>query len=331
MGKTASGKRNGALTRSLTREFGALTGLVLICIALSIAKPDSFPRADNLINVLMQVSPVAIVAAGMTFIIISGGIDLSVGSVLSFSACVGGYMAASMGLNVWVALAGALAVGLIFGGLNGLLITAVGLPPFIATLGTMGIARGLAYRMTGGATIYDVRPEFIFLGSGKVLGLPAATVALVIIYIVGHLVLSRAKVGRYTYSIGGNEDASLLSGVPVWKTKLFAYALTGLLAAVAGIITAGRVGAVAPQAGDGFELDVIAAVVIGGTSLAGGQGRLVGSIIGALIMGVVRNGLNLMLIDSNWQRVVIGSIIVIAAAIDVLQKKRGAKAFSFKR
>lgn len=307
--------------RNLTRELGAFTGLLLICIALSIARPDSFPHADNLLNVLMQVSPVAIVAAGMTFIIISGGIDLSVGSVLAFSACVGGYLMATLGVSGWIALVSTLLVGVAFGAVNGLLITRIGLPPFIVTLGTMGVARGLAYRMTGGATIYDVRPEFVFLGSRDIGFLPAATAVLIVVYLIGHIVLTRTRVGRYTYAVGGSEDASHLSGVPVARTKLFVYALTGFLAGLAGIITAGRVGAVAPQAGDGFELDVIAAVVIGGTSLSGGQGRLVGSIIGALIMGVVRNGLNLMLIDSNWQRVVIGSIIVLAATIDVLQKR----------
>lgn len=313
------------ISGTLARELGALTGLLLICAALSIAKPASFPRADNLLNVLTQVSPVAIVAAGMTFVIISGGIDLSVGSVLSFSACVGGFLGASLGWNAGLSLLGGLLVGLCFGAFNGALVTVVGLPPFIATLGTMGIARGLAFRMTGGQTIYDVEPGFVFLGSGHVGFLPAATVALLVIYVVGHIVLSRTRIGRYTYSIGGNEQASRLSAVPVAWTKLFVYSITGMLAAVAGIVTAGRVNAVAPQAGDGFELDVIAAVVIGGASLSGGQGRMVGSIIGALIMGVVRNGLNLMLIDANWQRVVIGSIILMAAAVDLLQKRRAAR------
>lgn len=269
----------------------------------------------------------AIVAAGMTFIIISGGIDLSVGSVLAFSACVGGYLGATLGWNVWLTIVGALMVGLCFGAFNGFLITKLSLQPFIVTLGTMGIARGLGYCITDGRTIFDLKPAFFYLGAGRVFGsmIPAATLALVLVYIIGHIILTRMRVGRYTYSIGGNEDASILSGVPVVKTKLFVYALTGLLSAVAGIIMAGRVNAVAPQAGDGFELDVIAAVVIGGTSLSGGQGRLVGSLIGALIMGVVRNGLNLLAIDSNWQRVVIGSIIVIAVTIDVMLKDRGSR------
>jgi len=318
---TGNRTANG-LGTTLARELGALTALLLICGALSIVKPASFPRPDNLLNVLNQVSPVAIAAAGMTFVIISGGIDLSVGSVLSFSACVGGFLTASTGQNGWVALLGALLVGLGFGALNGLLITRIGLPPFIATLGTMGIARGLAFRITGGATIYDVRPEFLYLGSQKLGFIPAAALAMLLAYLGLHFVLTRGGIGRYTYAIGGSENASRLSGVPVALTKLFAYSLTGLLSGVAGIVTAGRVNAVAPQAGDGFELDVIAAVVIGGTSLSGGQGRMVGSIIGALIMGVVRNGLNLMLIDANWQRVVIGSIILLAAAIDLLQKRR---------
>ena len=309
-------------SKVLARELGALTALLVICVALALAKPQAFPRPDNLLNVLTQVAPVAIVAAGMTLVIISGGIDLSVGSVLAFSGCTGGYLMASRGMNGWEGLLGSLLVGLGFGLVNGLLITRIGLPPFIATLGIMGIARGLAFRTTGGATIYNVRPEFLFLGSSKIGFLPTATIALIIVYLVGHYVLAKTRVGRYTYAIGGNEAASRLSGVPVAGAKLFAYGVTGLLAGLAGIMTAGRVGAATPQAGDGFELDVIAAAVIGGASLTGGQGRMLGSVIGALIMGVVRNGLNLMLIDANWQRVVIGSIILLAATIDLLQKRR---------
>jgi len=325
MGKATDNKGRWS---GLTREFGALTALLLICIALSIAKPESFPHADNLLNVLTQVTPIAVVAAGMTLVIISGGIDLSVGSVLSFSACAGGYLAVTLGMNVWIAMLGSLLVGLAFGTLNGLMVTKVGLPPFIATLGTMGMARGLAFRITGGGTIYNLDKPFLYLGSERVGGvLPAAILVFIFVYITGHLLLTQTRIGRYTYAIGGSEDASRLSGVPVGRTKIFVYAATGLLSAVAGVIMAGRVSAIAPQVGDGFELDVIAAAVIGGASLSGGQGRLVGSVIGALIMGVVRNGLNLMLIDSNWQRVVIGSIIILAATIDVLQKRGGIRAF----
>lgn len=320
MGKATEKPGRGS---GITRELGAFSGLLMICIGLSIAKPDAFPQSDNLLNVLMQISPVAIVAAGMTFVIISGGIDLSVGSVLAFSACAGGYLADSMGLNAWLAMFGGLIAGLAFGALNGVMVTKIGLPPFIATLGTMGIARGFAFLITDGGTIYDLDDAHLYLGQYSVGGLvPVAILVFAVVYLVGHLFLTRTPTGRYLYAIGGSEDAAHLSGVPVARTKILAYAVTGLLAALAGIIWTGRVRAAAPQAGDGFELDVIAAVVIGGTSLTGGQGRLVGSIIGAMIMGVVRNGLNLLAVGQNWQRVVIGSIIVLAATIDILQKRR---------
>jgi ribose transport system permease protein len=307
---------------AVTREVSAFTGLVLICIGLTILEPTKFAEISNLLNILAQVSQCAIIAAGMTLVIISGGIDLSVGSVLSLSTCVGGYLTASLGFSGYTAIAGTLVVGLCFGLFNGFLITKVGLPPFIATLGTMGMARGLAFRMTGGGTITDIPPEFTYLGSHSIGYIPAVIPALLVVYIAGHLILTRTRVGRYIYAVGGNEDAARLSGVPIAKTKLFAYACAGMFSALAGIVNAGRVGAVPPQAGEGYELDAIAAVVIGGASLAGGQGRMIGSIIGALIMGVVRNGLNLMNVDPNWQRVVIGSIIVLAATVDVLQKRK---------
>ena len=326
MGK-ASGKRITFNSISgLGREFGALTGLVLICVALSILKPDSFPQTNNIRNILTQVAPVAVIAAGMTLVIITGGIDLSVGSVLTFAACVGGYLVATLGVNTWLALFVVLAIGLLLGTFNGFMVTKIGLPPFIATLGTMGIARGLAYRITGGSTIYNIGDQFLYLGSKNIFGIiPAAVAAFVLVYIAGHILLTRTTIGRHVYAIGGSEDAAKLSGVPVDKVKIFTYAITGLLAGISGIILAGRVNAIAPQSGEGYELDVIAAVVIGGTSLSGGQGRMVGSIIGALIMGVVRNGLNLMLIDSNWQRVVIGFIIIFAVSIDALQKRGKVK------
>lgn len=258
----------------------------------------------------------------MTLVIISGGIDLSVGSVLSLSTCLGAFVATSLNFSGYAAIASTLVTGLCFGFLNGLVITKIGIPPFIATLGTMGMARGLAFRMTNGGTITNIPSEFTYLGSQSMGFVPVVVLVLLIVYLIGHIVLTRTRVGTYIYAVGGNENAAKLSGVPIDKTKLFAYACVGTLSALAGVVNAGRVGAVPPQAGEGYELDAIAAVVIGGTSLSGGQGRMIGSLIGALIMGVVRNGLNLMNVDPNWQRVVIGSIIVLAATVDVLQKRR---------
>lgn len=305
---------------SFGKELGALTGLILLCIVMSFASPY-FLSLTNLMNVLRQSTLIGIVAAGMTMIIITGGIDLSVGSVLSLSSCLTAGMIIWYGWNVWLSVALGIIIGAVFGLLNGLLITQIPLPPFIATLGIMGVARGLAFVYTGGAPIYTFPKSFRYLGQGMIGPVPFPVILMLIIYVLFYILLKRTKLGRYTYAIGGNEEAAILSGIQVGKFKTVVYALTGALAALAGMILAARLDAATSVAGDGFELDVIAAVVIGGTSLSGGQGGVIGSLIGALIMGVVRNGLNLLLVSSHWQRVILGVIILVAVTVDVLRKR----------
>jgi ribose transport system permease protein len=291
-----------------------------LCIVMSFASPY-FLSLTNLMNVLRQSTLIGIVAAGMTMIIITGGIDLSVGSVLSLSSCLTAGMIIWYGWNVWLSVALGIIIGAVFGLLNGLLITQIPLPPFIATLGIMGVARGLAFVYTGGAPIYTFPKSFRYLGQGMIGPVPFPVILMLIIYVLFYILLKRTKLGRYTYAIGGNEEAAILSGIQVGKFKTVVYALTGALAALAGMILAARLDAATSVAGDGFELDVIAAVVIGGTSLSGGQGGVIGSLIGALIMGVVRNGLNLLLVSSHWQRVILGVIILVAVTVDVLRKR----------
>ena len=305
---------------SFRKELGALTGLILLCIVMSFASPY-FLSLTNLMNVLRQSTLIGIVAAGMTMIIITGGIDLSVGSILSLSSCLTAGMIIWYGWNVWLSVALGIIIGAVFGLLNGLLITQIPLPPFIATLGIMGVARGLAFVYTGGAPIYTFPKSFRYLGQGMIGPVPFPVILMLIIYVLFYILLKRTKLGRYTYAIGGNEEAAILSGIQVGKFKTVVYALTGALAALAGMILAARLDAATSVAGDGFELDVIAAVVIGGTSLSGGQGGVIGSLIGALIMGVVRNGLNLLLVSSHWQRVILGVIILVAVTVDVLRKR----------
>ena len=305
---------------SFRKELGALTGLILLCIVMSFASPY-FLSLTNLMNVLRQSTLIGIVAAGMTMIIITGGIDLSVGSVLSLSSCLTAGMIIWYGWNVWLSVALGIIIGAVFGLLNGLLITQIPLPPFIATLGIMGVARGLAFVYTGGAPIYTFPKSFRYLGQGMIGPVPFPVILMLIIYVLFYILLKRTKLGRYTYASGGNEEAAILSGIQVGKFKTVVYALTGALAALAGMILAARLDAATSVAGDGFELDVIAAVVIGGTSLSGGQGGVIGSLIGALIMGVVRNGLNLLLVSSHWQRVILGVIILVAVTVDVLRKR----------
>lgn len=305
---------------SLGKELGALTGLVLLGLIMTFATPY-FLTVTNLMNILRQSSLIAIAAAGMTFVIITGGIDLSVGSVLSLSSCLTAGMMVSLGWNVWLSILLGLLIGTLLGVLNGVLITRVPLPPFISTLGMMGVARGLSFVYTDGAPIYGLPESFKYLGAGMIGPIPFPAILMVIIYIISYFLLNKTKIGRYAYAVGGNEEAAVLSGIDTKKYKTIVYALTGLFAAVSGMILAGRLDAATSVAGDGFELDVIAAVVIGGTSLSGGRGKIIGSLIGALIMGVVRNGLNLLLVSSHWQRVILGLIILLAVTVDVVRKQ----------
>ncbi len=305
---------------SIGKELGALTALVLLCVIMSISSPH-FLSLTNLMNILRQSTLIGIVAAGMTFVIITGGIDLSVGSVLSLASCITAGMIVNHEMNVWVSVFAGIILGAFLGFLNGLMITCIPLPPFIATLGIMGVARGLAFVYTGGAPIYTFPESFKFLGQGMIGPIPFPVILMVVVYIIFYILLKRTKLGRYTYAIGGNEEAAILSGIPTGRYKAIVYSLTGALAALAGMVLAARLDAATSVAGDGFELDVIAAVVIGGTSLSGGQGGVIGSLIGALIMGVVRNGLNLLLVSSHWQRVILGIIILAAVTVDVLRKK----------
>ncbi|SIQ59260.1 ABC transporter permease [Halanaerobium kushneri] len=308
------------LKDSLGKELGALTGLILLGAIMTFATPY-FLTLTNLMNILRQSSLIAIAAAGMTFVIITGGIDLSVGSVLSLSSCLTAGMMVSLGWNVWLAVFLGLIAGGILGIVNGVLITRVPLPPFISTLGMMGVARGLSFVYTDGAPIYGLPESFKYLGAGMIGPIPFPAILMVIIYLISYFLLNKTKVGRYAYALGGNEEAAILSGINTKKYKTIVYALTGLFASISGMILSARLDAATSVAGDGFELDVIAAVVIGGTSLSGGRGKIIGSLIGALIMGVVRNGLNLLLVSSHWQRVILGLIILLAVTVDVVRKQ----------
>lgn len=302
--------------------------LVLLYAVIAIHEP-SFRGWGNLRNVLTQIAIVAVVGVGMTYVILTGGIDLSVGSVAALAACVSGHL---MAKNHWSGTAGillTLTIGASLGLLSGLSITWVGLPPFIATLAVMVMARGLAFIVSGGGAIYNLPANYLWAGSGNVAErfplvekLPFMIVLMVVLYVAGHVVLQRTRVGRYVYSVGSNEEATRLSGVPTARVKVLCYTLAGLLAGIGGMLYTGYVGAAEPTIGDGLELDVIAAVVIGGTSLSGGTGNLVGTFAGALLIGLVRNGLNLMQVNSNWQRVAIGAIIYAAVMLDMYQKKR---------
>ena len=301
------------------RQFGTVIGLAVLCAVLWALTPH-FLTVSNLLNIAQQTSINAIVAVGMTFVIISGGIDLSVGSIVALAGVALGAMLQT-GYPLPVALAAALAAGTACGMLNGALVSVGGLPPFIATLGMMSAARGTALVFTEGRPISGFDDGFRALATGSIGFVPAPVVVMILVYVVAHLVLTRTTFGRYTYAIGGNEEATRLSGVAVRFHKTLIYGTSGLISAVAAIVLTARLNSAQPIAGMMYELDAIAATVIGGTSLMGGQGTLAGTLVGALIMGVLRNGLNLLGVSSFLQQIVIGVVIVSAVLVDTVLKR----------
>jgi ribose transport system permease protein len=294
--------------------------LIGLCVVLWILTPH-FLTVSNLLNVAQQTAINAIIAVGLTFVIISGGIDLSVGSLVAFSGVV---MASLMqrAIPLPIALLAGLGTGLACGLVNGLLITFGRLPPFIATLGMMSVARGGALLYTDGRPISGFGENFRWLATGELVFVPVPVVVMGVVYLIAHFILRRTAFGRYVFAIGGNEEAALLSGVPVQFHKTMVYGTCGLLSALAAAVLTARLNSAQPIAGINYELDAIAATVIGGTSLMGGQGSVVGTLIGALIMGVLRNGLNLLGVSSFVQQLVIGAVIILAVLMDMAFKRR---------
>jgi ribose transport system permease protein len=312
--------RSHALLLS-ARQFGTVIGLVVLCATLWILTPH-FLTLSNLLNVAEQTSINATVAVGMTFVILSAGIDLSVGSIVALSGVVLG-TALQAGQPLVLALTLSLAAGLACGVANGALISWGRLPPFIVTLGTMSIARGAALLVTEGRPISGFDASFRSLATGRVGFIPAPIIVMAVVYVIAHVVLTQTTFGRYVYAIGGNEEATRLSGVAIRFHKTMIYGVSGLTSAVAAVVLTARLNSAQPIAGIMYELDAIAATVIGGTSLMGGEGTLGGTLVGALIMGVLRNGLNLLGVSSFLQQIVIGGVIVVAVLLDtVLKRKR---------
>jgi ribose transport system permease protein len=302
------------------RRFGTLVGLAGLCLLLWALTPY-FLTVANLLNVMEQTAINAIVAVGMTYVIIAGGIDLSVGSIL---ACAGVVLAWALkaGWPAPASIALAIGVGALGGFANGAMIAIGRLPPFIMTLGMMSMARGAALMFTDGRPISGFGPGFRALATERILGVPAPIVLTAAIYIVAHAVLSGTRFGRYVYGIGGNEEATRLSGVPVRFHKTMVYVVSGVASAIAAVLLTARLNTAQPIAGIMYELDAIAATVIGGTSLTGGEGGLGGTLIGALTMGVLRNGLNLLGVSSFLQQLVIGLVIVVAVFVDLRLKEK---------
>jgi len=302
------------------RQLGTLLGLFALIAMFWILTPY-FLTISNLLNIAQQTAINAIIAIGLTFVIISGGIDLSVGSVLAFAGVVTAG-ALNSGVPMIIAVMIGMLVGFLCGAVNGVLIGWGHLPPFISTLGMMSIARGAALLFTNGRPISGFSSGFRTFAEGHLLFIPLPVIIMILLYILGHFVLTHTKLGRYTYAIGGNEEAAILSGIHVKLNKLFIYGISGMLSGVAAILLTARLNSAQPIAGIMYELDAIAAAVIGGTSLMGGEGVLIGTLIGAFIMGVLRNGLNILGVSSFIQQTIIGAVIITAVLIDMMLKKR---------
>jgi ribose transport system permease protein len=316
-----------ANTKELLKKLQPLIALAVMVIVLAMLS-DKFLTFANQRNILLQISVNLCLSIGMTLIILTGGIDLSVGAILAL----GGAFAAGLLKNGVVlkpfavalqftpfgAVVAGIVVGLALGWFNGIVITRLKLPPFVATLGTLSIARGLTMLWTGGFPITDLGPKFGFIGAGFWCGVPMAVWISTALVIVFYIVSRRTTLGRYIYAVGGSQRAAALSGVNVNRIKLWVYVLGGGLASVAGLIVTARLDAADPKAGLGYELDSIAAVVIGGTSLSGGRGSILGTVLGCLIIGVLNNGLFLLDVSPFWQQVVKGFVIIAAVAADKL-------------
>lgn len=306
-------KRTGIFT------YGILIFLIGLFIILSFSSPYFF-TVTNLTTVLRQVAVVGIITVSMTMIILTGGIDLSVGSMLGLCAVVLAKLMVS-GVNMFLAIILTLIVGMILGMLNGFLVNEIKISPLISTLGTMTIFSGLTYMITGGKGIFGFPEQFSFIGQGYLLNVPVPIIILVAVYAFGFFVLNNTKYGRYLYGIGANEKASVLSGVDVKKVKYIAYLTSGLLSALAAVVTLSRVSSALPNLGVGLEFDVVTAVVLGGVSVNGGEGRLQGVVIGLLIIAILSNGMVLLGVGNYFQAVIKGLVLLIAVGIDNISKR----------
>ena len=307
----------------VSQTLGSLASLILLGLFIW-SQESVFLTDNNLLNVLRQASLTAILGVGMTFVILTGGIDLSIGSIVALSSVVGGLLMFEHGWSMWPAVLVMVLTGAVCGLVNGLVITLGRIPPFIVTLGTMQIFRGVALEVTSGkpiANLTGVQPNFDIWGTRNLGSIPSPVIITFVVFFVAFLILRYTRLGLYTYAIGGNEQATRFSGVHINRYKLAVYTLMGLTAGIAGVMLSSRLNTAKPDMATGEELNAIAAVVIGGTSLFGGEGTIVGTLIGALLMAVIRNGLNLMHISAFYQQITIGAVIILAVLIDRLRRR----------
>ena len=307
------------LSRSQKQFLSTLSSLLLLGLVFSIMSPFFF-SVNNILTVLTQTAVIAIIAIGQTYVLITGGIDLSIGSNIALSGMIAG-LCMRAGLPVPFAILCGLLTGMLSGAISGCLVAFGKLPPFIATLGMMTIARGTAFTLTGAIPISGLPASFTVFGSGSTFGIPNPVIIMLSLVFIFAFILAETTLGRHVYAIGSNFEAARLSGVDTRRVQITVYMFSGLLAAFAGLVMAGRIVTAQPAAGDGFELDAVAASVIGGASTMGGEGSIAGTFVGAMIIGVLRNGLNLIGVTPHIQRIIIGTVIVGSVFLDKIKKK----------
>lgn len=318
--------KNGAV-KYFKDNIGIIIALLAMCVFLVIfpTTRSTFLTQNNVFNILRQNASNLFLATGMTMVIILGGIDLSVGSVIALSGCVAAGCVVNMGLPEVAAFLIAILIGAAVGMFNGVVICKTNIPPFIVTLASMNITKGIALVYTQGAPIRCMTDAFKFPGAGYVGPIPTPVILMLIIFVIAVMLVNRTHFGRHIYAVGGNAQAASFSGINVQKVKFWVYTFTGIMAGIAGVVIASRLYSGQPRSGEGAEMDAIAAVVVGGTSMSGGSGRLGGTLIGVLIIGVLNNGLNLMGVDSNWQYIVKGFVILLAVYVDFIRNKKAGR------
>ena len=317
----AARMKNGVV-KYFKDNIGIIIALLAMCIFLVIfpTTRSTFLTPKNVFNILRQNASNLFLATGMTMVIILGGIELSVGSVIALSGVV-----VNFGLPEIVGFLAAIGVGALVGMFNGFVICKTDIPPFIVTLASMNITKGIALVLTGGSPIRCMTDMFKFPGAGYVGPFPTPVILMIIVFVIAVLIVNRTQLGRHIYAVGGNAQAARFSGINVQRVKFIVYTYTGIMSGIAGVVVASRLYSGQPTAGDGAEMDAIAAVVVGGTSMSGGSGRLGGTLIGVLIIGVLNNGLNLMGVDSNWQYIVKGFVILLAVYVDFIRNKKAGR------
>lgn len=307
--------------KRLLKDFSVLLGLIVMGAIFSILS-SHFLTVDNLLTIALQTSVIGILAIAETYVIITSGIDLSVGSVLAVAGVVTGKLMVG-GISITLSILAGIAVGALCGLITGLVVSRLKIAPFIATLGMMSIGRGAAYVITGAMPVSGLPEKFFFIGGGSIGIIPVPMLEMFAFAIIFGFILKKTPFGRYVYCLGSNEDAAVLSGVNVKNTKIWVYVISGSLSAFAGVMMASRLVSAQSTAGTGYELDAIAAAIIGGTSPAGGSGKIRETIIGAFIIGTLRNGLNLMNVNAFWQQIAIGVVIIFAVYADTIRRKKG--------